>query len=457
MHEAINTATGEGHYIYLLGWWLSDDFPIDVAPSTTVRALFKRASDAGVQVRAMLWDQAFSRQNTAEVAHINALAHGGAILDGQTNGTVMRVNVGSHHQKVLVVKGSKGLIAFCGGIDLNPDRIRASSSRGGGGASGGGSISLSGAVASSSGSSGQAGEPLHDVHCRIVGPSAHDLLTTFIRRWDAHPGHVAIDRSKGSLLGRSEPIPRVIPSTGRGSGTSGNCAVRITRTFNPVPPIAPGSVKERSIRSTLIAAIKNARQFIYMEDQYLINMEAATLLNAALAHLQYVTIVIPHSDITDMPRVWEGRLNFIQRLQSGPNGHKARVFFLSTPPNVKGTKPKFGDHTYVHAKTWVFDDELAVIGSANCNQRGWTNDSEVNAVIFEDRNPAGQTFAQRLRMRLWSEHLNEPASSLADPIASLSKWTSLASKARLRPYDPKAGSDSRFARMVPWSVIDPRA
>jgi len=454
MLDAIRTATAKGHYIYLLGWWLTDDFAITGAPGTKMRELLKAASDKGVQVRAMLWDQAFSSQNTAEVSRINALPNGAAILDAQTHGTFLRVKVGSHHQKVLVVRGSKGLISFCGGIDINPDRIKTSGGSGSG--SGSGSISFDSAVSFSSGSSGGKGNPLHDVHCRVVGPSAHDLLTTFIKRWDAHPGHAALDRAKGDLVGRKEAMPRPI-SGGGSSGTTGNCAVRVTRTFNPVAPVAPGSVKERTIRTTLIAAIKNARKFIYMEEQYLINMEAAALLNAALSHIEHLTIVIPHSSITDMPRVWEGRLKFIERVKRGPNGHKARVFFLFSPPLARGKKPTFGAHTYVHAKTWVFDDELAVIGSANCNQRGWTNDSEVNALIFESKNPSGQTFAQRLRMRLWSEHLNTPASSLTDGVASLSKWTSLPAGARVLPYNPREDTDGFFAKRVPWGVVDPQA
>lgn len=294
---------------------------------------------------------------------------------------------------------------------------------------------------------------MHDVHCRIVGPAAHDLLTTFVRRWDAHPGHTAIDRGpKGNLRGRSEPRPAPLgprPST----GTGGICSVRIARTYTPVA--GSTAIRERSIRHTLIAAIQNARRFIYMEDQYLVNMEAATLLNAALSRLQHVTILIPDSTITDMPRIWEGRLNFINRLTAGPHGHKARVFFLATPPNAPGTTPVFGPHTYVHSKTWVFDDELAVIGSANCNLRGWTHDSEVNAVVFEDRNPAGTTFAQRMRMQLWAEHLNVPAGSVSDGVLSARLWSAPPATARIRPYNPRAATDSWASRQIPWTVIDP--
>jgi phosphatidylserine/phosphatidylglycerophosphate/cardiolipin synthase-like enzyme len=215
------------------------------------------------------------------------------------------------------------------------------------------------------------------------------------------------------------------------------------------------AVRERSIRETLLKAIRNAKRFIYMEEQYLVNMEAAAELNAALPRLDHVTILIPNSSITDMPRVWEGRLNFISRLRAGPHGYKARVFMLSTPPNTPRTPPRFGDHTYVHSKCWVFDDELALIGSANCNLRGWTHDSEADVLLFEDRNPIGQTFAQRFRMKLWSEHLNAPSSAVQDGVASVSLWTSPPTGARIRPYDPRAGTDSRAARLVPWDVIDP--
>ncbi|HEU4364164.1 MAG TPA: phospholipase D-like domain-containing protein [Candidatus Krumholzibacteria bacterium] len=473
MRDAILTATGEEHYIYLLGWWLTDDFPLVPAtpPPVTIRELFADRSARGVQIRAMLWDQAFSTQNTAEVGRISALPNGAAILDGHTFSSHPTFNVGSHHQKVLVVKGEQGLITFCGGIDFNPDRIRAvsggGSSSGGsssGGSSGGSSRGDDGgagaATASSSGSSGGAGSPMHDVHCRIVGPAAHDLLQTFIRRWDAHPDHVNIDATRGNLRGRTEPVPSPLaPRTIPAGSTGGNCAARITRTYNPVRPLAAGTsaVRERSIRETLILGIRNARRFIYMEDQYLVSLDAAAQLNAALSRIQHLTIVIPDSRISDMPRVWEARLSFVNRLTRGPHGHKVHVFFLATPPNTPGTAPVFGPHTYVHAKIWVFDDELAVIGSANCNNRGWTHDSEVNAVLFEDVNPTGQTFAQRFRMALWAEHLNVTPSRVADGVASRSLWTTPPPGARVRPYNPRAGTDPLTQRLIPMGMIDPDA
>jgi hypothetical protein len=90
---AMQSAKGQGHFIYLLGWWLSDDFP--VAGGVTMRQIFTNASQAGVAVRAILWDEV-GKQNTAEVDHINALPSGAAILDNRT------LNFGSHHQKILI-------------------------------------------------------------------------------------------------------------------------------------------------------------------------------------------------------------------------------------------------------------------------------------------------------------------------------------------------------------------
>lgn len=425
MVRAIRSARTSEHYIYLLGWILKDDFElIPGDASSTARRLFSDASSRGVQIRVMLWDQPLT-QNSAEVRRIHALPTGAAILDDETPNPIQ--GFGSHHQKVLVVKGSEGLITFCGGIDINSDRIR---------------VTAPGK-----------GEPLHDVHCQIVGPAAFDLLQTFIRRWDHHPDHTSIDATRGRLLGRSEPVPAPITTPATGTSTRSNCSVCIARTFNPVHGTAP---RERDIQTLLIEAIRNARRFIYMEDQYLVNPLAATELRSAIPHLEHLTILMPATEITGlsssnstgMPCAWKLRREFIARLISGLSPRdllKVRIFILVTPP--PRTPPTLGNHTYVHAKTWVFDDELAVIGSANCNRRGWTHDSEVNAFIF-DNTPAlplvssTPTFAQQLRMQLWAEHLNVSPSAVTDGVTSARLWLSPPAGAHIMPYNPTAGTDS---------------
>jgi phosphatidylserine/phosphatidylglycerophosphate/cardiolipin synthase-like enzyme len=146
MVDSIETANRPGHFIYLLGWINQDDFPLVPGnPNTTFKNLITVASNKGVQVRTILWDNV-SVTNTKEIKYVNTLPNGAGILDNYT------LNLGSHHQKVLIVNGNKGLISFCGGLDINKDRLYSIGN----------------------------GSPLHDVHCKIIGPSAFDLLVTFI-------------------------------------------------------------------------------------------------------------------------------------------------------------------------------------------------------------------------------------------------------------------------------------
>lgn len=370
MVYAIRSANQIGDYIYLLGWINQDDFNmIKDENGTTFRELMKNASDHGVQVRVMLWDQPGSTNNS-QIKYINNLTNGGAILDNET------LRLGCHHQKVLIVKSKEGLITFCGGIDINIDRI----------------------------DKNRFGAPLHDVHCKITGPAAYDLLFTFLKRWYHHPLSSEIDK-KGKLIGNNEVIPTnrptSIPESLEKIGKS--LSVCIARTFNPTNNPTK-FLKERDIKNLLIDSIKNTRDYIYIEDQYLIHPEAAEEIRKVIPKIKNVTILIA-GYITDLPCVTKLRTDFINIMTKGlsiENRKKVNVFILVTPPQYP--KANFGKHTYVHSKTWIIDDELAIIGSANVNRRGWEYDSEVNAFIFDD-NDTNMTFAKDLRKKLWREHL----------------------------------------------------
>ncbi len=464
MVSDIKATNGEKDYIYLLAWDLTDKFqliacdpsttvrpPCDPSPtalppcdpSTTVRRLMADASARGVQIRAMLWAKP-PGLNLRETLRINALANGAAIRDDETpNNTPMskaRLRAallaahvapalipviiasitptdlarlgGAHHQKVLIVKRGETLVAYCGGIDINANRLNIVDAA--------------------------SGQPHHDTHCRIVGPSAWDLLQTFIKRWRHHPNGVKIDSGpKGGLRGAREPVPGPIASPARIDAPFGaSTSIIIARTFTPTRKVH-GVGRERDIKALLLAAIGNAKRFIYLEDQYLIDLDTAAALSRAIPKLQHLTILILGSAINDMPFGREYRRDFVDRLTAGlspGNAGKIGIFQLSTSQ----AKTVFGIHTYVHSKSWVFDDELAVIGSANCNRRGYQHDSEVDAFIFDDT-PARSnlTFAQQYRMRLWKEHLCVPARDLVDGVASAALWRAPArpATARVVPFD----------------------
>ncbi len=416
MFEAILTANSSAHYIYLLGWWLDDLIPLTDQSGSSVYALFRKAALQRVQIRIMLWDQP-KKKNTAEIQRVKELPNDcDGILDNNT------LNLGAQHQKVLLIRGQRGLTAFCGGIDINEDRIRE--------------------VKRSPGS------PYHDVHCKIQGPAAHDLVDVFVQRWLAHPDHCSIDKKKGELRGLSD-------RDASGRPPQGKHLVRIGRTFNFV---GNGRVcaKERSVSSIMLGAIREAKRFIYVEDQYFVNVDVVPELRKALAKIQHLTVVIPHSRISDLPHVWYMRGVLIGALKKGGFDDKVRVFCRITPDATT-----FGPHTYVHAKTWIFDDQLAVIGSANFNRRGWSHDSEVIAAIFDKEDSVKDlSFAQKLRRDLWAEHLGVDPNLVSNGTAksTVELWKNLPPSAKVRPYDPLEDKDTGIADELNWfHEVDPSA
>src|SRR6185295_13224615 len=116
---------------------------------------------------------------------------------------------------VIIVKGSEGLIGFCGGIDINPDRI-------GGFDTNNQPMAISGFDENGLPkkirfSKSETLEILHDVHCRVKGRGAYYLLQRFLERWKNFKS------LKGSLYpimntplkGESEPLPNQSnPGTG---------------------------------------------------------------------------------------------------------------------------------------------------------------------------------------------------------------------------------------------------
>jgi phosphatidylserine/phosphatidylglycerophosphate/cardiolipin synthase-like enzyme len=480
MVEAIRSATGGDAFIYLLGWICINDFDmVTCDPTSKLRELLTAAAGRGVQVRAVLWepslDRTHTRQNEASARHINSLPGGAAIIDGE------HLRFASHHQKLLVVGGGEsGLVGFTGGLDVNKDRIQPSTIHcpvAPYHAAAEASYSLAPAELDIESMSGGGGDPLHDVHCRVEGPSAYDLLQTFIRRWDHHPDSRRIE-ARMPLRGRGRPVPAAVsvPIPPAKSSTGRSCSVAIGRTFNPRS--GSGMPCERNIQRGLLAAIGNARRFIYMEDQYLINPEAARALRAALPRIEHLTILLSASEInSDTPCIWTYRREWVHDLKHGlppALAAKVRIFQLVSPPIpatpppcapmplLRRFLPTFGRHTYVHAKCWMFDDELAVIGSANCNRRGWQHDTEIDAFIFDDRAPARRgerTLAQQMRMDLWAEHLDQPASIFEDGVASAAAWLSPHTSARVVRYCPNEGSDFGEIKcgLIRDTIVDPPA
>ena len=477
MAAAIRTATGPSHFIYMLNWFCDVDFDLTTGEAkepgkpaggntrktpapNTLRELLTGASDRGVMIRAMFWKNPVTRQNIDAVRYLNSrelqitgagpewvkmtppLSNSAAILDDTGDGSLIPLikgipilsilggiprAFGSSHQKVLCVSGEQGLVCFCGGIDFNPDRVIHPTSNW---------ISVK-----------DPSTPLHDVHCRIVGPAALGLTQTFADRWNCHPEVKKLSASRQQL--GTPPTP----------DKAGEHFVQIGRTFRKgLYSFKPAG--EFTGADMILHAIGQAKRFIYTECQYFTGDPAAfggdarlekALINA-LQTIDHLTVVVTHWERSDLPTVNKHRRVFFQDLINA-GGDKVRIFSLY-PDSKEGSAADFKAgkirETYVHAKIWVMDDTFAVIGSLNSNRRSWLHDAEVGAGIYEISKDTELHYrlAHKFRTDLWAEHLNMHGptgeAELADGVASGAHWLRRLPGARVRPYDMSDHGDVPF-------------
>jgi phosphatidylserine/phosphatidylglycerophosphate/cardiolipin synthase-like enzyme len=453
MTAAMLATNGPGDFIYIVNWFCDVDFPLvgnveNGQTAHTLRDITERASAAGVMVRALLWKEPDSSQNSAAVAFFNGaeakakdghhtaarprLLNVAAIHDDRGDkpfslagirilGSVPRA-LGAQHQKILCVFAGGRLVSFCGGMDFKEDRIGIPAIRPAG--------SPAARVGSVCDAPAGEGEPLHDVHCRITGPAALELVKLFAEKWNDHPAGVAFNASKGELI--VPPLP----------ARAGDHVVQVSRTYKAgVYQFRPKG--EYSAARMIGHAIRNARRFIYTECQYFTGSPAlAEALLAALPNIEHLTVLMTHWELSDVPYVNSRRRRFIRTLTAdADHAHKVRLFTLQPEGNTALFQAGRERHTYVHSKIWIIDDEFAVIGSVNSNQRSWMHDSEVAAGIYDpSTDPTHPRLPHALRIDLWQEHLNmhtsQGAVQLWDGVTGAAHWLHPPTGARVRAHDP---------------------
>lgn len=428
MVEALGTATGAGHFVILVGWTCYDDFPLTSASDDRAGALagqslreilISRATE-GVVVRVLLWNNWFTL-GPARVPGSDSTA--GSVMPAMRatwmaldraagdlrcaidDGTRLR---GSHHQKLLIVAGAEGLIAFYGGVDVNPDRV----------------------------GSGR----MHDVHARVRGRAAEDLLALAKLRW-AH----RVDPDGPDVFGEVADLvhgaPTPIEDLRATAEDAGTTRVKIVQTVGN-PAIARLSSEYTDLWPSIAHALRRARHFVYLEDQYFWSLDAARELADALEHIAHLTILLPHGEAasshaaetwaeqatTDLVSAADLRHAALSALfrEAGGHRHKIGVYQRNVAPE------------YIHAKTWIIDDELAIVGSANCNRRGYGHDSEVAGVSLDRIHAPWHrlefTGAHALRMRLWRAHLGIEGARLVDGVGAAAYWRAPPRSAQIGDY-----------------------
>jgi phosphatidylserine/phosphatidylglycerophosphate/cardiolipin synthase-like enzyme len=185
------------------------------------------------------------------------------------------------------------------------------------------------------------------------------------------------------------------------------------------------------------SAITNAKQYLYIEDQYFVSRRIKNALLAKLRDPQFkfLLVLMQHSS------AFENSANLIDIGNEFPYliaaRNEIRTDFTTLDPQRKkwrfftlkaatDTRRQEWSGSYVHAKIVLADDDFAVIGTANADDRGYTFDTEVVAGITDDPlgKAAGQSFTEDLRVALWNKHLGVQFARLNDWSAGLAIWLS---------------------------------
>ncbi|KAJ7978920.1 Phospholipase D [Quillaja saponaria] len=404
----------------------------------------------------------------------------------------------THHQKIVVVDSEipngnlykRGIVSFIGGIDLcdgrydtpfhpifrtlgtshhddfhQPNFVGASISKGG------------------------PREPWHDIHCRLEGPIAWDVLFNFEQRWRKQGKKDLLVQLRELNDIFISPSPVMFPEDHETwnvqlfRSIDGGSAYGFPNTHEDA--VREGHVSgkdhiiDRSIQDAYINAIRRAKDFIYIENQYflgssfswksndlkveevgalhLIPKELSIKIVSKIEALERFTVYIvipmwpegiPESASVQAILNWQTMTmnmmynDVVQALQAKgieANPKDYLTFFCLGNREMKkneeyeaSEQPEHGsDYSraqqarrfmiYVHAKMMIVDDEYIIIGSANINQRSMDGerDTEIAMGAYQPCHLTTREPARGqihgFRMALWYEHLGMLDDSFLHP------------------------------------------
>jgi phospholipase D1/2 len=305
--------------------------------------------------------------------------------------------------------------------------------------------------------------PWHDVQCQVEGEAARDIAFAFVQRWNQHQFEIGRVLPAPIGLGALRPRQRAAREDG--------ATVQVLRSqahWNG------GAFIETSICRAWIDAIENARRFLYIEQQFFISSLAGPpvrnrvgeailerISRAIREDEQFeVIVVLPVQPSGDLERDVSARAILHWQLRTIARGGSSLLeqlrarfpavdlsryvgfFALRNHGTLHGravTAP-----VYVHSKLIIADDKIAVVGSANLNDRSMSGvrDSEI-AVRVHDEGGA----VRALREDLWRHLLGLDAIGLpALPTWHSTAWHNTQIYTDVFPWVPEA-SHSTFAEI----------
>lgn len=478
--DIFDAITNAKHMIYITGWSVYTEISLirdsrreKPGGDITLGDLLKKKASEGVRVLMLVWDDRTSvgllKKDGMMATHDEETEHffqntdvhcvlcprnpddGGSIIQDLEISTMF-----THHQKIVVVDSEmpsggsqqRRIVSFVGGIDLCDGRYDTQFH----------SLfrtldtahhddfhqpNFTGAAITKGGPR----EPWHDIHSRLEGPIAWDVLFNFEQRWRKQGG-------KDLLVNLRElndiiipPSPVTFPDDHETwnvqlfRSIDGGAAFGFPETPEDAAKAGLVSGKDniidRSIQDAYIHAIRRAKNFIYIENQYFLgssfgwysddikvedigalhlipkelSLKIVNKIEAGERFTVYIVVPmwpegLPESGAVQAILDWQRRTmemmykDIILALRAKGIEEDPRnylTFFCLGNREVKRSgeyepaeKPEpDSDYIraqearrfmiYVHAKMMIVDDEYIIVGSANINQRSMdgARDSEI--------------------------------------------------------------------------------
>ncbi len=359
----------------------------------TVQAVLGYAVSKGVEVKVLLWGGVLPvlvhdkpKEAKSQLIQVGVTC----ILDDSAQGIVHHPTE-SLHQKIAIVDGTH---AFVGGIDpvmeLSGEFDRWDSP----------SHPFSSPARHTK--IGKSPHPWHDAHAHIEGPAARDVEHNFRQRWN-------------SVVERHAWKDLLLPEHPPALPLESKIIMQVARTIPEGTYHLELDAGIQGIAQQYINALGNAQRFIYLENQYFwLHLGIGVLLpslgrdSLAMEHIirelgdalrrgVTIALVLPDHPNVGRPDTDSSLLCLRGEAPEAVAQGRLQVFCLGS-----STRQEDGEHyrpIYVHAKVAIVDDLWTTVGSANLNNRGMRDDTEMNVTTLDAE------LAQGLRLMLWAEHL----------------------------------------------------
>lgn len=297
---------------------------------------------------------------------------------------------GSHHQKIWITRSGDNLIGFVGGVNLRQhdwdtadhqvlDHRRSKSDR----------LAKERIDRDKNGLDSDY-PPRHDWMSEVKGVAALHLWEEFRLRWKA--------------AGKKDiKLPRGV------YGALTNRGGELAEIVHTLPKEMKGGSRE--IEAAYLEVIKNAKHYLYIEDQYWTSESLTQRLMTKLIfapQLQVIFVVPNKAEDAAGFLIAAEQWHQLQRLKQIA-GRRLRIL---TPMRKHPTKPGYVD-IYVHAKFAIADDMWLTIGSANTNNRSMFIDTECNINVINGRK------AKDTRKEAWRHMLDSSIGGDSNPLRAI--------------------------------------